>query len=187
MVFTLPNNDVALNVMHWHVDSGMSFTSTFANSLSDQIATAWTNNLKSATTSGAYLERGVIEDLRTTPYVSYTRVHHQAGSDSAVALPFQVASVMSLHTAVGGRRGRGRVYLPGFCVDNVAAGGVMSSALLSAISDYATALLAITTVSGDAVAWSVLSRKFSQIETIQQVTTDNRFDVQRRRANVRLP
>lgn len=187
MVFTLPNNDVALNVMHWQVDNALVFTSTFANALSDAIATAWTTDLRPVTTSGAHLERGVIEDLRTVPYVSVTRTHHQAGSDGSIALPFQVASVISLHTAIGGRSGRGRVYIPGLCVDSVAAGGVMSSTLITALTDYATALKAIVTVAGESVAWSVLSRKHSVIEPVTFETVDNRFDVQRRRANVRLP
>lgn len=54
-----------------------------------------------------------------------------SGSNAALALPNEVALVVTLRTSFRGASNRGRVYIPGYAVDQVIAGNVASATAVS--------------------------------------------------------
>lgn len=187
LIWTLPNTDVAENVLHWAVVPALDFTTTSAQSLSDQIQTVWgSSTFKGIVNTGVKLHAIKVEDLRTTPYASRTFTIDSAGSDSSTAMPWQNAACVSLHTTHAGRTGRGRVFLPGLCEDSNDTGGVISSTSAGYCKDFIIGIAGITTVDSEDVIFSVLSRKDAAVYDVDAVTCDTRWDTQRRRANRRI-
>ena len=103
-----------------------------------------------------------------------------AGSSSLGTLPNQVCRVVTLNTNLSGRRNRGRVYLPATGLALATTTGLFSASpatLLGQIEDWITDQNA--TNSYIAVVVSTAGTDHNQI---RQLKTDQRPDIQRRRA-----
>lgn len=105
-----------------------------------------------------------------------------AGTASGNTLPNQVAIVASLRTGLPGRTKRGRVYLPLLIVSTSA--GLIANAecdtIAAAVAGFLTQMSTAPSPLPEAV---VASESTSSMPAITNVIVDNRFDVQRRRAN----
>lgn len=66
-----------------------------------------------------------------------------AGTDAPPTCTPQVAYLLTKRTSVGGRRGRGRMYLPGVKESNVDGGGNLSGGALAALQVEATELVTL--------------------------------------------
>lgn len=102
-----------------------------------------------------------------------------AGSDSADSETPQVAVCVSLQSFVAGRRGRGRIYLPGVPISSVDEAGLLDSGFitdtLSDLGDFGTSIAG--------VGWvlAVYSRLDSVVRSTAGISISPYCDTQRRR------
>lgn len=186
ITFRLPNSDVAQNVLHWELADGAVVNQAFHDSLQTQLWTAWTANLAPLQHQSVVLASIKTQDLRTVPYPTFETLFTNTGSLTDNPMPWQMSVVASLHTVHAGRRGRGRVYLPGFTEANNTSTATVSTTLVAAVEDWATDVRDITTVDSQDVLWAVLSRSDALPYAVTSISCDTRWDVQRRRANRRI-
>jgi hypothetical protein len=106
----------------------------------------------------------------------------QIGTGNAI-LPDQVCLVMTLLTGAAGRRNRGRMYLPATGV-TMAAGGLVSA---TQVATWVTGVESIfSDINGQAPNMggvSVVSNVGTTSRLVTSVRSDQRADIQRRRAN----
>jgi hypothetical protein len=109
------------------------------------------------------------------------------GTGSSVANAPEIAVVASLKTGLPGRSKRGRLYLGGFTVGAVAAGGVVSAnatpGMSRGLAKFGQDMKMQDTALVDRLNWVVLSRTTTSVQKITEVRIGNLFDVQRRRQN----
>jgi hypothetical protein len=105
-----------------------------------------------------------------------------AGTSTGASLPLQVATVISLRTAVAGRQNRGRLYLPVNAYDLTAHQFVDAQvdALALAFADLFGAINGDANITGDVCVVSSVGAGHST--PVSSVIVDSRLDVQRRRA-----
>lgn len=114
-----------------------------------------------------------------------------AGTGST-ALPYHTCEVVTLRSAQATRYGRGRIYLPCLSTAALAAGGYYLSS--TAVGDIVTAVNALLSSTAGTLQFVLLHRKGTKSGP-GALTTDNivsgdvpdGFDVQRRRADKRVP
>jgi len=99
---------------------------------------------------------------------------------SANLHPKQIAAVMTMRTAVGTRRTRGRMYLPATAAP-MAPGGLFNNAQIDSIVDKLTDWLAQLKAAGSIPV--VLSKTSGTTQPITSVDADYVPDTQRRRRN----
>lgn len=138
LVWTLASGKTGHNVL-WG-EAGGSFNPTVA--VADSMLTAltagtnWTGLAGFLSTSTA-LAAVRLRDMRQIdmPFVSSVGAAH-AGTDAALAMPNEMAAVISLGTALVGPANRGRIYVPGFGSDAVAAGNVIAPLVVNALNQW---------------------------------------------------
>jgi hypothetical protein len=143
--WSLSDLKIAHNVLHVSWSGTPALSQTIANSImggltSGAAATAFLAFLNPQTA----LQSVTLLDLRSSAGVEVpSNAAAVPGSAGGVALPDEMAVVVTLRTANRGRSGRGRIYLPGFNAGASAAGGVIAAAAVTAINNWvATNLLA---------------------------------------------
>jgi len=119
-----------------------------------------TSNAVTSDVIGALTVSGLIDNLSTSINTVMVRAkngpnatgpfaenpHVDAGAGPAAAVVPNTAGLVKKSTALGGRKGRGRFYLPGLPEGNVDSGGSIDSALVTAINtDLATFLATLAT------------------------------------------
>lgn len=186
LVLLQPNGDVAINVMHFQVGAGADIDQAWASDLGGQIDSAHVNSMRPIVSNQVKLDHITVQDLRSTPYPTFIVAEGEFGQAAGELLPSQMAAVISLHTAHPGRSGRGRMFMGGLTESANAATGVIGDAAIASMVEYASTLAGIALVGTDEVALGVLSRKNAALYPVTAWTVDNRWDVQRRRANRRV-
>lgn len=196
--WTLPNGRQGANIWHIRKTSALTWSvaaDTFASAMTTWInvaAPGATTALKTHLSNGCRFER-----LRFTVLdgvtASFTRTIGISGVDASAPLPVNVALVITLRTALRGRRNRGRIYIAGFAEDQNAAGGVPVAGIPNNFA-LATRNL-ISSLGGSGVSVVVASygvsmptvkrpTKLTWTPYATDVTTadcDTRWDTQRRR------
>ncbi len=119
-----------------------------------------------------------------------------AGTSAAQALPNEVAAVITLRTANAGRAFRGRMYVPGFAVDQMAVGNVMAPGLVTALGNWANTIIGALSPSGytlvigqraraaytsPTTGRTFAARPANTVTVTSLTVRDNRWDSQRRR------
>lgn len=118
--------------------------------------------------------------------LEWTSSNPTGGSGSSI-LPLQVAGVVSHESAQIGRRGRGRMFLPGMSTANLAAAtGQFSNTIMTSMLAKQQALLTALTGSApgtEAAHWQpiIVGKPWTSYAVINQVTVDSVPDTQRRR------
>jgi hypothetical protein len=136
------------------------------------------NNQSAYTKVTCYSYAAGASNASLTAQVTMNVVGAGAGS-----LPLQMCLVATLRTAVPSRRARGRMYLPANGISNIDNKGYLSTPTPQAIADAVAVLIV---AQGSAIKAVVISVVGNSAEQITKVTVDNKFDVQRRRANKQL-
>lgn len=180
-----PNSDACLNVLHY-TGSGDFILEADANDIADAIHTAWAAHMQAVTAGGSFFRYVLVKDMSSVPWITYRFDYDTEGASAGSALPEQLALCVSLRTAVGGRRGRGRIFLGGPFTETENVAGVPTTAFKTAAAAYAADIGSITAASAAEFTLSVWSRLSAQLNTVIAATIDPRWDVQRRRANRRL-
>lgn len=170
--------DVAVCTLHWRWSpSGVPDESDF-ETIEDRIRGFWTNCEGFMHTTYSLIEiRWYQADPAVgppNPAILVTPVTGIQGTNTASALPSQVALTITERTDV--RRSWGRIYLPGFSVDQVATDGHAKVNLLDGLEAEVAALFDQSNANWKAV---VLTSSGS-LQT-RAISIDNIWDVQRRR------
>jgi hypothetical protein len=123
--------------------------------------------------------------------MTYIKTWAIAGLDAQDALPPGNSMVVSLRTAVRGKRYRGRVYLPPACEDANVLGVINSTFITNLVGNWTAFLADLPSIMWTQVVASYGSsgkKKDGTTETwtpfcsdVVSVACDNRWDVQRRR------
>lgn len=103
------------------------------------------------------------------------------GVAAGVAMPADVALVISLRTAISNRRGRGRFYLPQPAVINLTADGRVIADLIADLGASLAAAWASYNTANDRPV--IYSRSGRSIQNITSFNVGDLFDTQRRREN----
>jgi hypothetical protein len=170
---------------------------TLAEQLAGLWATAWGAGPSNWPSSVKFTEVGVVQKQESTAtnkdgtggdlsqdygtawfmYPSGTVV---SGSSGAVALPFEVATAVTLQTDTRGPRGRGRLYLPPTHINSMGAAGLYTDDYVNAcntlINLYIEAVKAATPYKP-----IVVSRRAMQLHEIVSINCGHVPDSQRRR------
>lgn len=184
MVYDLSNGDQAVNTFHTVERVPTAFDLTEAGLIAGQFSAFW-GDLKGKISNNVSLNKIVVADASTILGTGlwYEFPVGEAGTVVADPLPFQVALVASLRTAVNTRRGRGRVYLCGFTETANTTSGEPVSTLRADLLTYFTDLMTgLDTIDHDLV---VYSRTGGNTAIVTNVLIDGYWDTQRRRANRR--
>lgn len=112
------------------------------------------------------------QSLLTTP---------EPGSGATVTLPPGVAEVLSLRTPIPGARGRGRMYLPALCVDEVTSAGRINTTARDVLVNAMAAFIDGWNDDLTTQPVAVVSQAGSTVTTVNQIRMGNVFDSQRRR------
>lgn len=180
-----------LNVMGIVNSGNIAFTQTLANTLDTAIKASITStNYVAAMAPIASLVSCSIRDIRSANQPEIVGVGAPvlgtAATESNI-LPLQTALVITLRTALAGRRFRGRVYLAGFAESHNTATGSANGA--TAAVNFITGIKSALTSSG--LDLGVVSRPqpelptpwAGQVNTVQSIVArDTAWDTQRRRA-----
>jgi hypothetical protein len=186
------------NVLHAGVGAAFSPTAAEAQSVFAALTTgsAWTGLAAVLATDTALLSV-TLRDLRTAnqPLVSSTGAA-VAGTGAGIALPNETAVCVTLRTPLGGRSGRGRMYLPGFTVAAVGAGNIITPAVTAAVTTWVATIPAALTAGGMS-SWVIAlparaaytgttgtahpARAASTTPVTAAILRDNHWDSQRRR------
>jgi hypothetical protein len=183
----------AVNVVHAIVQPAFVPTPAIAQALFSAIATQWGGSLATPwVPASTTFEKVDIRDIRAA---NLAPVESSAGSvpgaDAAMALPNQVAAVLTLRTANAGKSFRGRIFMPGFSMSAQGIDGHMAPGFVDNLSTFGSTLIAA--FSGNQMTLAVASRPVHDKDTgalikagfstqvTQVVVRDNRWDTQRRR------
>lgn len=184
----LPNGDLALNVLHGLWTGGAVFNHTDLQGIADALATTWTTNVRPITSNNVSLNRITMKDLAVANGETFEPVVSPiTGADTGVTLPLQLAICITLNRGQPPTK-RGRMYVPGFTAASNEEGTLgprITSAARNALDLYIEDIGAA--FSDNNALWKVWSRKNNSTESVNITTTvvNNRWDVQRRRANAR--
>lgn len=155
----------------------------FDSTAGDIIGDAWANFYETVGHEDwSFLSNSLWKDLRTDPADELV-IDHAVGTGDATGgvLPAQCAAVLGL-SAGGGRRRKGRIYIPGIAESYVDDGSRLvntyAPAAVAAFQDFAT------TCAVDA-GWvpAVYSRTDGVARAVSSIGMDDVIDTQRRRVN----
>lgn len=196
--WTLEDGHLAHNVTYGRYSGAFSGTVAQANALLSALTTGSTWNamatgLATTTTLSAVTIRDVNSPFQ--PLISSTGTG-APGTATGESLPNEVAIVSTLRTAQAGRSSRGRLYLPGWAVSVTAAGNVIASGFVNAVTNWTDGFRSIYPAQGytwvlgqrerQAYTSPITGRQFphrpaGSIPIIQALCKDNHWDTQRRR------
>lgn len=130
-----------INVLHARKLPTLAVDQTLANSVGTAIKNAWTTNIGPLSNGNAALVRVGVRDLSNANQPEFLDTGATAvGTGTGDLMPAQVASVVTLKTALSGKSFRGRVYVWGFIETQNAAGGDAAGTVATGAVNYITAI-----------------------------------------------
>lgn len=179
---------------------GASFAPT--PTVADAILTALTTGTNWSTltpflSTSSSLAAVTLRDIRAKdlPYVRSVGAGHP-GSSVGTDMPNEIAAVITLRTNAVGQGNRGRMYIPGWASNAVAAGNTISATAMSALQTWANGIPGALSASGITFALAQPARagytspktgavhdprNATSLPITLQVVRDNHWDSQRRR------
>jgi hypothetical protein len=103
----------------------------------------------------------------------------ETGGNAESGCTPNVAILVTKNTGLGGRRGRGRMYIPGVTEDGVGAVGQLAEATQEAFQDQCNAFLVLMTLAGLPVV--LLHSDATTPTAVTSLSVSNRVATQRRR------
>jgi hypothetical protein len=197
--WTLGDGKIAHNVMYASYTGTPVLALSTANAILAAITTGanWTA-LAAFMATTASLSGVTVLDVRDATHAPITSTGSAApGTSASPALPDEVAAVVTLKTANRGPSGRGRIYIPGFATNALAAGNVIAAAAVTALTTWANTTLngaivgnigamqlglpARNGYTSDRTGRVFPPRAASTVTLTQLLCRDNHWDSQRRR------
>ena len=182
---------IALNVFHYDVTATTGTGATEA-----QIALAFDNLLAAAykavmANPATYRGVGTKKVYPTQGLESISIANVGVGTGGANTLPFQTAALLHIQTALAGRKGRGRAYLPFPPVAGATAGGEMAAGYVALCDAVGTALKTGVTAGGggntNTFTLGVYHRQTSAMDLWTSVACMAKWATQRRRGDYGRP
>lgn len=172
------------NVLHLkpEVDEPLDFdiATTIDNAITD-----WATAGQGARSSSMTLISVEVRDKHAEDGAVFVFPHSIVGTDGSALLPPGTALVVSLHTGLGGKSGRGRVYLGGFCESVNAAGEIDAPSLSTVLTEFQAL---VTALNDDGHGLAVVSkfhdkapRAGALVTPVTTITIDSIWDRQARR------
>jgi hypothetical protein len=159
------------------VQNASDFTAAVAG---EKVVDAWqTSDImgplsSSCATSALRIKLGPTEDGP-----SYERAMSIGGLESSAAVPPNTSALVRKFTARGGRKGRGRFFLPGLPEGNVTSGGIIDSGIVTALNDACATLL--TELANNDVPMALLHDGPETPNLVSGLTVSDQAATQRRR------
>lgn len=170
----------ALNVLHGTRAVLTNFDQALCDVLAGDLSTAFaTTAWDDGVATGCQMKSLKITDLSTVDGPSFETLIASNGHENSHPLPPSVALVATLRTALGGRRHRGRIYLPGYTEASNTSAGLCDST--TAAGSLAGLLAAKAAWFGHDVRIGVFSRVANTITEVTAITVNTEWDTQRRR------
>jgi hypothetical protein len=184
VVWALPGEKQALNVLHSDIGANTTVNQALANTVAQAVADAHASSgLNAVQPDSVSIERVDVRDVREAnqPLISSTTGLPSPGTvTSGDLLPKQDAICITSRTALAGRSFRGRTYLPGFDEGSSMVAGEASTAARDAGVAFLDDLN--TTLSGQGWPLGVGSVTLGSIQQITSfVSRISSFASQRRR------
>lgn len=184
IIWALSGTEYAVNVLHYFVGGSVGIGQATADAFAAQVgADMVASNLDDNVASTVTMARCTVRDLRMANQPEFSATDPQPGLEGAHILPLANSIVVTLRTALAGRRYRGRVYLPGFSENQNTAAGVIDPAAITAAEAFIQALTIIT-IEGNEWQLGVMTQATDPPEinpVISSGVRDNIWDIQRRR------
>jgi hypothetical protein len=180
------------NITHLRVAAGYAVTTANANLIANSLGVHVTADLAPHLSTGTSFLGVSLRDLRTIDQAfvdsSITAIPGTAVGDP---LPANVSAVITLRTALAGRRNRGRFYVIPFDEASNDSTGRIGTAAKAALDSFATNLPGSIEASGGTMAIlnrpvfnkadCTVLRQPGLVNVTQAVVRDTRWDSQRRR------
>lgn len=159
------NGREANNVLGMVVAGGFTVTQTVCNSLGNAIASAFNTSGFAADCPAGVTCNGIgMRDIRSADQAEFISVTSPvAGTASSDMLPRNVALVVTLRTALAGRRFRGRVYLGGISENANTGDAECATDVRDDARDFVTAIQTAMSAVGGQLA--VMSRPLYNTDT----------------------
>lgn len=157
--------------------------------------TPWSNLARDLATTTALASVSVMSVHTAGQPIFLSTGPSTPGTDATGALPNEVAIVATLRTALRGAQNRGRMFVPGFAKDTVAAGNVIGPAVVTDVATWANNIISV--ISGRSWTWVIGQKARAQytgstgtvhparpagsVPITSAVVRDNHFDSMRRR------
>lgn len=185
----LPNNNEAINVLHFGMFGGGDFGTIDCQNVAESLDD-WYQNADFKTETNVqfrnYLDTNmtlreiVVSDVGPGPTVQYTQSVNVAGAVSGTPLPIESSVVSTWRTLTPGRSGRGRTFWGGFDTSALDDAGGLLTATQTALETTLQALVDGFGTEGDYFP-AVFSRLNSVNHIITSVTVQPVIHHQRRR------
>lgn len=200
LAWALANGRVAYSVLHARKTAGQAVNVALATSFFTPLVASFStaNHLGSVISSNQVLTGSDMRDLSNPgnfPLVAATN-SGAAGTGGTIALPPNVALVLTLRTAQAGQGFRGRVYQPGLASADDQAPGNASPATTAALTQWGADLQAAFNAAG--LTWAIAqparqaytghggrqhpARNAGMVNVTSWVVRNAIFDSQRRRS-----
>lgn len=154
--WNLADGKIGVNVLYCSIAAGFQPTTTIAESIRAGLTSGatWTA-LAAFLATGVSLAGVDLKDVRAAnlPYVSSTGAS-TPGTSASTAMPSEVAAVLSLRTDFTGPANRGRMFIPGWATNAIAAGDVIAAAAVTALSNWGENMRAVV-LSGQSMGLSI--------------------------------
>lgn len=195
--WTLQDGKTGHNVLGGQVAGGYSPTAAQCDAILSGLTSggSWTG-LAAYLSTTCRLAGVTLQDMRSAgvPPVSSTGAG-AVGTSAALDMPNEVAAAITLKTVFSGKQNTGRMYVPGFAANAMAAGNVIAAATVTALNTWGSSIAGILTAQG--ITWALLHRQrlaytgvsgaahparpAGTIPILQAIMRDNHWDTQRRR------
>lgn len=176
------NGIAGYNVLGGSVGGGFANSQAIANTLGTAVNGSFTSSGLAALCATTTSLLGVgIRDIRVASQPEFQSAAAAVpGTGAGNPLPNEVAAVVTLRTALAGRRYRGRAYFSGFIVGENSAAGAIVAGLNTALVTFMTNVQ--TNMAASGITLAVLSRTGSLATPVTLIQTrDTEWDTQRRR------
>lgn len=195
--FTVEGGKVAHIVLYGRYSGPFAGTPTQANNILTALTTgaSWTAlaAFLATTTSFSFV---TIRDVASAnqPLIP-SNIAGASGTSASPALPSEVAAVITHRTALAGKSGRGRSYMPGFATNSLGVGNVIAAGAVTALSNWGATIGGAINAQGYVFVLGLKARQAytgstgtdhpARVATSVPITSstvrDNHWDSQRRR------
>jgi hypothetical protein len=178
--WSLTDAKIAHNVMYVNYTGTPALSSAIAESVRSTLVTGGTWTALAAFLASTVSLTGVtVLDMRSSTATAFDSTGTAApGTAPGAALPDETAAVITVRTGLRGPAGRGRVYIPGWATGASGAGGIISAAAVTALTNWAGGTL---NAALQVIGVPVIAHPAGTVLVTSFAVRDNHWDSQRRR------
>lgn len=142
LYWVMANGKLAHNVLYCNWTGSPALSTAIANNIMNTIKAAYTAALGLATFQAPATNFNAVSvmDFRVagTGTLFFSDSVAAPGTSASPSMPDENAAVLTVKTANRGPSGRGRVYIPNFATNAIAAGGIIAPTCITALNNFAT-------------------------------------------------